>query len=62
MWKWCLQVVNLLRWFLYRRWKFKSWTKDLDKEPLVSNMYRCDIARCRTYTTIYRDILRIMNK
>lgn len=55
--------MTVLWWFLYRRWRMISWTKDYDaemKKDVLNNGYRVNLCSCREHRAIYRDMQRIL--
>ncbi|AEZ66319.1 hypothetical protein CB7_198 [Pectobacterium phage vB_PatM_CB7] len=55
--------MTVLWWFIYRRWRMISWTKDYDagmKKDVLNNGYRVNLCSCREHRVIYRDMQRIL--
>lgn len=57
--------MNILRWYLWRRWVFINWCKDPYMEindTLVNNLYTVDFAGCRSNPSIHRDMVNIASR
>ncbi|RYM55631.1 hypothetical protein BSQ96_02695 [Serratia proteamaculans] len=52
--------MAIIKWFIWRRWVFRYWVQCSRPEPLLSNCFKCNVASCRTYPIIHRDMQRIM--
>lgn len=52
--------MNIIKWFLWRRWEFKIWIKGSKAEPLSSNIYKTNFGGCRKHPVIHRDMLRLL--
>lgn len=57
-------MITVVWWFLYRRWKFKQWTRDTEtlahRVLLLSNAYKVNLCSCRDHRVIHRDMQRIL--
>lgn len=55
--------MTVVWWFLYRRWRLISWTKEYDltmRKTLIVNAYKVNLCSCRDHRAIYRDMQRIL--
>ncbi len=53
--------MKLIKWFLWRRYFFKKWTKGFEEEPFLSNATKVNLAGCRDNKLIYRDMVMILH-
>lgn len=56
-------MMQLFRWFLITRWKYKKWVKDGKVNTSGYYLYNChngNIYGCRKHPVIYNDMCRIV--
>ena len=53
----------LLKWYVWNRWLFKLLSRDVaEPEQFLCHCWEENLAKCRDYATIWRDINRIHGK
>lgn len=58
-------MVNLIKWYLWRRWHFIHWCMDPYMEingELINTMYKVNFAGCRETPHINRDMAMIASR
>ncbi|QGZ13429.1 hypothetical protein KLPPOU148_040 [Klebsiella phage vB_KpnM_15-38_KLPPOU148] len=54
-------MIQILKWFLWRRWKLKHWRKEGGfNDVFLRNCHNCNLAGCRKHPVIYNDMCRIV--
>jgi hypothetical protein len=55
--------MALLKWFLWRRWKFKRFYNafpEIDRADALNNFYRVNLHGCQQHRAIWLDIFHIL--
>ncbi|MEG0801086.1 MAG: hypothetical protein RR184_14095 [Citrobacter sp.] len=53
----------LFKWYVWNRWVFKLLSRDVaEPEQFLRHCWEENLAKCRDYATIWRDINRIHGK
>lgn len=53
--------MALIKWFLWRRWRFTEYARGVNPEPFLSNALKVNMFCCSKYRVIRRDMQRIMS-
>lgn len=53
-------MIQIIKWFIWRRWVLKNWVKSGVNNNFLSNCHNCNIAGCRKHPVIYNDMCRIV--